>query len=610
VYWSYHIRTENDKEEAMKDVIDAHTKHTERLLSIPGVHGVAIGKKVTDGVEIEDICVVVFVDNKLPLSEIEPEHQIPDVLEDTNVKTDVVESSPPVPLSKLSENPPDAPGNLRIVEAAKPVDRARYDPLVGGIEIMSSGGVGTLGTVFYDKKWDRVLGITNDHVVRKHDRTLAKNVYQPSVRSSEKPTHLIGTVLSTDESADAAIISITKANRYEINRAYTFDIADIGTWRGTANVTIGTPVKKRGRTSRLTFGNVKYIRASYGSMTNQIGISPDTSRNQDFSLPGDSGSVILDDQNRIVALLWGATDVGPDIGTAWGTAAEEVEKALYIAFGIDPYKFYSTEFRPWDKPQLQNNKYFTFEQPYSSAPKVPLGINEMDMDYRTNIRLVAHASEISKNGFRAHVDSQADTILYSGGCTWLEIAPGDTDIQWGNFNTMEVRSWDDPQMKASKVITYARPFSSSPNIVVWLYSLDMKKSHNWRLTAYVSEITATSFRIHIDTWGDSVLYSAGATWIAYSGDNPNITGGAFNTGEVRPWNKPQAKQRKNLDFPKPFNVNPKVFVALNTIDVDCEHNLRLSVSVNDLWSTGMTWDISSWGDTILYSAGASYIAIP
>jgi hypothetical protein len=76
-------------------------------------------------------------------------------------------------------------------------------------------------------------------------------------------------------------------------------------------------VRKRGRTTGLTYGKVTSVDASvtinYGdglgshTLKNQIRIEPDTAKSAQFSDHGDSGSVVVDDNNKVVGLLFGGS---------------------------------------------------------------------------------------------------------------------------------------------------------------------------------------------------------------------------------------------------------------------------------------------------------------
>ncbi|HXG00488.1 MAG TPA: hypothetical protein VNL69_06870 [Bacteroidota bacterium] len=83
-------------------------------------------------------------------------------------------------------------------------------------------------------------------------------------------------------------------------------ILEIGTIAGVAEATLGTPVKKSGRTTGLTTGTIQQIdvtaNVSYGS--NKVATFVDQLMAGAMSQGGDSGSAVLDDQHRLVGLLF------------------------------------------------------------------------------------------------------------------------------------------------------------------------------------------------------------------------------------------------------------------------------------------------------------------
>jgi hypothetical protein len=87
-------------------------------------------------------------------------------------------------------------------------------------------------------------------------------------------------------------------------------IHEIGPVAGTASATLGTPVKKSGRTTGLTTGEIAQIDVTvdvqYGP--GQIARFTDQLLAGAMSQGGDSGSAVLDDQNRLVGLLFAGSD--------------------------------------------------------------------------------------------------------------------------------------------------------------------------------------------------------------------------------------------------------------------------------------------------------------
>jgi hypothetical protein len=275
-------------------------------------------------------------------------------------------------------------------------------------------------------------------------------------------------------------------------------------------------------------------------------------------------------------------------------------------------KYNTEETRAWNAPTAETHKTIDFSKPFVAPPGLPLGLNTLDIDKGHNIRVKSYTSDITKTNFVAHVDSWADTVLYSAGVSWLDLAPGDLEYQTGLFSTTDDHPWNAPQALTSRRINFARPFVTPPKVISYLHSLDMANTANWRVKTTVSDIDAKGFTIHVDTWGDTVLYLGGAAWIAYPEDRPFVYSGTANIQDVRAWNAPAQANSKAIDFGNPnppFWKTPSVFVALNSIDIDKKANLRIRAYVDNVSTNGLTWHIDSWGDTVLYSAGISYLCV-
>jgi hypothetical protein len=494
------------------------------------------------------------------------------------------------------------------------VDSGRYDPLVGGVQIQShqnSRFVGTLGTVLYDTKNRRVLGLTNWHVLYPWAPPggAGDGVFQPF----EWNNNQIGTTVlgRADGAVDAAAFSIS-------GRAFSLAIEDIGAWSGKLSaVTLGTAVRKRGRTTGLTEGTVSFVNATitvdYGGgnsirYTNQIGVSP-ASPSTPFADHGDSGSLVLDTAgNRLLSLHFAGNGID-----GWGCPIDAVEQALdfrVVPDSTDTGVFNTMDVRPWNLPQLVTSKAVVFAQPYPAPPTLALGLTEIDIGNNANVRIEAAAGDVTTTGFTTSLNAWADTTLYSAGSTWLEVAAADTDFQVGTFNTQEDHPWNQPQLATSRRINFARAYAAPPEVIVWLNELDVDNKANVRVSTYVSGIDASGFTVHIDTWADTVLNSAGVTWIAYPAGKAGVASGTYKTQDVRPWNQPRPNTSGAVTFPPGrFTTPPRVLAALCALDVDRQADLRVNATIDNITATGLTWNLDSWADTVLYSAGGCYIAI-
>ena len=253
-------------------------------------------------------------------------------------------------------------------------------------------------------------------------------------------------------------------------------------------------------------------------------------------------------------------------------------------------------------------KTIHFARAYTVPPKLAIGLTCLTPIKSLPFRVETFADTISKDTFNIHIRSWGDAGLYTAGCQWFEILDGDSDYQSGHFSTEDDHYTYKPQTETSYRITFPTPYNSPPHIVLWLNTIEMSEDKSWRIKAYASDITNTDFKIHIDAWDDTVLYRGGGDWVAYPIGKALVTSGSYNTMDVRRRENPQLNNSGNVSFGGAFAFPPQVMLGLNSFDFDCSHRLRLKVSASNITSKGMTWHIDSWDDSVLYSAGVSYLA--
>ncbi|KAA1472305.1 hypothetical protein DENSPDRAFT_897123 [Dentipellis sp. KUC8613] len=266
--------------------------------------------------------------------------------------------------------------------------------------------------------------------------------------------------------------------------------------------------------------------------------------------------------------------------------------------------------RPWNKPQGETTKTITFSNLPVVPQILPFGLNTLDIDRNNNIRVVAEKQDIGQEGFKLSLNTWSGTTLYSAGASWLELPQEEKEFQWGEFSTLEVHSRSQPQLSTSQWIAFKREFTQPPHVVVFLSGLDMLGSRDWRVNVTATDVTRSGFRVQVDTWADSVLYCGNVGWIAYPQGRLDVVSGRADTRDIRSWIRPQLNNNNKITF---GNINfaqpPKVFVALNSLNIDRSANLRIRTSVDNVTTSGMTWHIDGWSDTVLYSAGISYICV-
>lgn len=275
---------------------------------------IGIGMEQTGGEFTGLVALRVFVEQKLPENEV-PEGEL--------IPTD------------FAGFPVDVEQDAKALLS----DTTVYDPLRGGIQIARPPTVfgstaivehtGTAGAVVKRRSDGRKLLLTNEHVAG----AVGNQISQP-VQDAAGST-VIGTVVDTDPALDCAVIET-------FGRGIESTIVDIGPCRGAAPVDpqLWQAVRKRGARTLLTSGVVVdlVLRQLAPLQWQEIYVSAfpfgDT-----FADSGDSGSVIVDANNQVIALLYACpTDETGALDTTTGiaTVIEHVQDALGVDVAIAP----------------------------------------------------------------------------------------------------------------------------------------------------------------------------------------------------------------------------------------------------------------------------------
>jgi len=298
--------------------------------------------------------------------------------------------------------------------------------------------------------------------------------------------------------------------------------------------------------------------------------------------------------------------------TPWNRELSETDKTFigetYPNEGPDTGSFSTTEVRT--KAARSAVKRQVFAERLEVPPVLAIGLTSVDIAPTTNIRVTAYADKITTTTADVHINTWDDTTLFSAAATWFRAAADDPDFQLGQASTLDSGRPQQPQTAIP--ITFERPYAAPPQVVVWLNRFEMGYETNWRVAASASDVTARGFVLHLDSAGDTTLLSASAAWIAFPAAKAGVAGGSFSTSDVRRWDQPEPVTRGQIRFPQRGFATPpsRVLVALNSLDMAAGHCLRLKVSAEKQSAQGAAWQIETWGgDSILYSAGASYLAL-
>ena len=378
---------------ALSEVIAAKESVEERILKQPGVTGIDVGYKYVGGHRTEEVAIRVMVEKKNVA--VPAEEKVPDTID--GIKTDVIERT--YFLQDAMKN------KMKVDDISLQADTGNYSPVKGGISIGPCrvvGGfvfVGTLGAIVKDNATGNPLLLSNFHVMCiDNGWHVGDTMAQPGrVDGGSCPANVVGTLqrAALTGLVDCAVSSLS-------GRGFSCEIVALGKVAGTAVATLGMPVRKRGRTTGLTFGFVDSVSLSvnidYGNgigvrtLTNQIGIRPDTAHNPAFGDHGDSGSAVVDGTVHVVGLHFAGSNDGHGIANQ----IANVLTALNVSMCVAPVK-----------PILKDSKDL-----HKDHEKFPIKEAKDNKDHKIEkletkdhkVEVKDHHKEIEKNPIKEHKD--------------------------------------------------------------------------------------------------------------------------------------------------------------------------------------------------------------
>lgn len=301
----------------------------QNLLGKNGVHAVYIGRKVVNGQEVD--CIKAVVPHKKPQAQLAQEgiEPIPTTIPTAqgSAFTDV-EESPQYVTYELALS-------SVIVQANPSPHQQCYNIVPGGAQIAPKGAnwVGTAGgtCIFRDKNGqDRIGVMTNRHVAQGEMYPDGQEQMQPHGSASSLPYGRLSFSPAIDFAQNGNnLLDIAFVDTSDGQGGYFSKPEQIGLGRINPVIVspqLGMRVQKSGRTTGVVtdgkivgINSVQYVGYGQGKtarFVNQIVIR---GTSEQFSNAGDSGSWILDDQNRLVALLFaggGQDTIASPIGPA------------------------------------------------------------------------------------------------------------------------------------------------------------------------------------------------------------------------------------------------------------------------------------------------------
>lgn len=284
-------------------------KHAD-LMACENVVGVGIGNKVTEEEDTGELCLSVFVSQKLEPSLLRKKDLIPKAI--GRFKTDVVETG----IIFAGAGPMAEPAT-RIEEGGVSVEvlTTRVRPAEGGYSVGHYQiTAGTYATAVYDSSSypgmpRKYYVLSNNHVLANSN---AARIGDPVLQPGPYDGGIMGRDTIARLSRFVPIQFAGGPNYVDAALAEgNFDVLDreiywIGYVRGAVAPAIGMSVQKTGRTTNYTTGRITAINAvvnvSYGG--GQTARFEKQVLSTSMSAGGDSGSLLLDMDNKAVGLLF------------------------------------------------------------------------------------------------------------------------------------------------------------------------------------------------------------------------------------------------------------------------------------------------------------------
>ncbi|KZB62197.1 hypothetical protein AUP42_04375 [Thalassospira lucentensis] len=322
------------------------TNQFDPLLERGEINGYSLGRKTVKGTDTGELAIVIFVNRKIAASQLALSHRIPNLVQHPASSGGTVDFITDVQEASFSRRPLTA----------------RERPATSGISIGHADiTAGTLGGLMRDRRSGAVVILSNNHVLaNSNDARPGDAILQPGIADGgHDPNDVIAGLArfvpidfrdNAENRMDAAIAApLEPATEYVRWHTQNIGPETPGKTRNLGDGDLGTAVHKTGRTTGHTKGSIQglyaTVQVNYGEAGNavfvdQVIISQPLGQG-DFSRGGDSGSLVYDDDNVCVGLLFaGSESTARDPGTTIITPIEVVMKELdleLIAPGAFPH---------------------------------------------------------------------------------------------------------------------------------------------------------------------------------------------------------------------------------------------------------------------------------
>ncbi|KAI9713377.1 MAG: hypothetical protein M1812_006655 [Candelaria pacifica] len=253
-------------------------------------------------------------------------------------------------------------------------------------------------------------------------------------------------------------------------------------------------------------------------------------------------------------------------------------------------------------PTGRDKRTRKFTKAYLEPPRVLISISHLDFSPHQPLRARANVSEVTPVSFRPLLETWADSQCYGISGSWLEIAPGDTDVQTGRCNTfgLDKTTTDEQDMHIIRHVSFYHKYEEAPSVICYLVSIDSSKDRNHRMQVEALSTTKSGFELHFRSWADSIVYELEAEWVAFSKDKDDM------------YALPDTIVGANtiLRFPeKRFERPPACFLAFSYLDITSGQHVSIKVSVQDVNEAFALIGFETWNDCHFWQIRVTGVAV-
>lgn len=285
-------------------------EHYEALNKIDNVIATGIGFRLKNNQYSKEVCIYAVVRKKIHIDKLDNDQIIPKNID--GIPIDVVERKEKV-LFTLKMDPSQLPKTTLDGPIKGGIAISNYIPEDEKVEV---GTLGALVQVPISTSGPFNALLSNEHVI------YAKNAQNGHPIYTYNPKEKIARNCKAARDVDGGLAKMDAT--IELSN----EVIDIGPLQGWAHAQLGETVRKYGSTTKLTYGFINKIELVLNGselVITQLEILP-LDPNQPFGDHGDSGAVVVNDDNKVVGLFWGT--YRNKRGEVYANGIDEVRNAL------------------------------------------------------------------------------------------------------------------------------------------------------------------------------------------------------------------------------------------------------------------------------------------